>query len=96
MKVTRVGAREARSSFSELLGRVRYGDEVVIVERSGKPMAAMIPVEVYEREVAASQGQPAEVSPLVVSEGREGGRKLADPMAMLPLIVERIVRGFQP
>lgn len=48
----RVGAREARSKFSDLLGSVRFGNEEVIVERSGKPMAAMIPMETYERLVA--------------------------------------------
>jgi prevent-host-death family protein len=47
-----VGAREARSRFSELIGSVRFGNEEVIVERSGKPMAAMIPIETYERLVA--------------------------------------------
>ena len=47
-----VGAREARSRFSELIGSVRFGKEEVIMERSGKPMAAMIPIETYERLVA--------------------------------------------
>ena len=44
-----VGAREARSRFADLIGSVRYGNEEVILERSGKPMAAMIPIETYER-----------------------------------------------
>ena len=48
----RISAREARSKFSDLMGSVRYGGEEVIVERSGSPMAAVIPVEVYERLVA--------------------------------------------
>jgi prevent-host-death family protein len=48
----RVGAREARSKFSELIGSVRFGSEEVIVERSGKPMAAMIPIDMYERLIA--------------------------------------------
>jgi prevent-host-death family protein len=47
-----VGAKEARSRFSELIGSVRFGNEEVILERSGKPMAAMIPIEMYERLVA--------------------------------------------
>jgi prevent-host-death family protein len=47
-----IGAREARSRFSDLIGSVRYGNEEVILERSGKPMAAMIPIETYERLVA--------------------------------------------
>jgi prevent-host-death family protein len=44
-----IGAREARQRFADLLGRVGYGGEVAIVERSGKPMVALIPVEVYEQ-----------------------------------------------
>ena len=45
----RMGAREARASFAELLGRVKYGGETFIVERSGKAMAALVPIQVYER-----------------------------------------------
>ena len=48
----RIGAREARNKFSELLGSVRFGKEEVIMERSGKPMAALIPMETYERLIA--------------------------------------------
>lgn len=47
--VVRMGAREARQKFSELLGRVHYGGETVILESSGKPMAAVIPLETYEK-----------------------------------------------
>lgn len=47
-----LGAREARRRFSELLGRVGFAGEYVIVQRSGRPMAAMVPVEVYERLIA--------------------------------------------
>lgn len=47
-----IGAREARSNFSDLLGSVHYSGQVVIVERSGKPMAAVIPVEMYQQLIA--------------------------------------------
>lgn len=47
-----VGAREARQRFADLLGRVGYGKEVAIVERSGKPMMALIPIELYDQLVA--------------------------------------------
>ena len=47
--VVRMGAREARQKFSELLGRVHYGGETVILESSGKPMAAVIPLATYEK-----------------------------------------------
>lgn len=45
--VRRYGAREARNKFADLLGRVGYGGEVVIVERSGKPVAVVVPVDMY-------------------------------------------------
>jgi prevent-host-death family protein len=44
-----MGAREARQRFSELLGRVHYGGETVILESSGKPMAAVVPLEIYSQ-----------------------------------------------
>ena len=47
-----IGSKEARNKFSELLGSVRFGKEEVIMERSGKPMAAMIPIETYELVIA--------------------------------------------
>jgi len=47
-----IGAREARSQFAELLGRVHFGGETVIVERSGKPMVAVIPVAMFQRLMA--------------------------------------------
>ena len=53
----RVGAREARSKFADLLGSVHYGGQVVIIERSGKPMVAVIPVEMYEQVVAEREAR---------------------------------------
>ncbi len=46
-----VGTREVRNNLSDLIGRVHYGGETVIVERSGKAMVAMISVELFERLV---------------------------------------------
>lgn len=48
-EIKRMGAREARNNFSDLVGSVHYGHETVIVERSGKPMVAVIPVALYEQ-----------------------------------------------
>jgi len=50
--VERIGSRDARRMFADLLGRVRYGGEVIIVERSGTPMAAMVPIELAEQLLA--------------------------------------------
>lgn len=48
----RISAKEARTRFADLVGSVHYGGEEVIVERSGRPVAAVIPVEMYQRLVA--------------------------------------------
>jgi prevent-host-death family protein len=52
-----IGAREARQNFADLLGRVGYGKEAAIVERSGKPVVAMIPVDLYEQLVAEREAR---------------------------------------
>jgi prevent-host-death family protein len=51
----RLGAREARAQFADLLGQVHYSNETVIIERAGKPMAALVPLEVVEQYVAARE-----------------------------------------
>jgi prevent-host-death family protein len=50
--VERMGAREARNKFADLLGNVHYGGQVIIVERFGSPMVAVIPAEMYQRFIA--------------------------------------------
>jgi len=57
MVVVRVSAKEARNRFADLLGSVHYGQQVVIVERSGRPMVAVIPVELYERVMAEREAR---------------------------------------
>jgi len=55
--IVRMGAKEARKNFADLLGSVHYGQQVVIVERSGRPMVAVIPVEMYERLMAEREAR---------------------------------------
>lgn len=45
----RISARDARAQFSEILGIVRFGKETVIVEKQGKPVVAIIDIDLYER-----------------------------------------------
>ena len=52
-----VSEREARQRFADLFGRVGYGKEVAIVERSGKPMMALIPIELYQQLVAEREAR---------------------------------------
>lgn len=44
-----LGAREVRANFADIFGRVHYGGETVIVERSDKPMVAVISIDLNER-----------------------------------------------
>ena len=55
--VKRMGAREARNNFSQLLGQVHSEGQVVIVERFGRPMVAIIPMDDYERLVAEREAR---------------------------------------
>jgi len=55
--VKKIGAREARNNFSELLGQVHFGGQVVIVERFGRPMVAVIPVEDYQQLIAEREAR---------------------------------------
>jgi prevent-host-death family protein len=57
MVTKRIGAREARQKFSDLVGTVHYGGQTVIIERSGKPMVAVIPVEVYQQLIAEREAR---------------------------------------
>lgn len=47
--VKRVPALKARQQLGTLLDDVRYRGTEVIVERSGRPVAVVVPIEAYER-----------------------------------------------
>jgi len=45
----RIHASGVRNRIGEILARVRYGGELVLVERRGKPVAAILSIEEYHR-----------------------------------------------
>lgn len=45
----RISAGDARAQFAEILGMVRFGKETVIVEKQGKPVVAIIDIDLYQR-----------------------------------------------
>jgi len=55
--VKTMGAREARNNFSQLLGQVHFGGQVVIVERFGRPMVTIIPLKDYQRLIAEREAR---------------------------------------
>ncbi len=66
-----VGAAEARTLFGELMARVSYGGERVIVKRRGKPAVAMISIEDLRHLEAMEDARDAELFRLAkeTSEG---------------------------
>ena len=43
-----IGVSEARETFAELVNRVAYGRERVLVARRGRPIAAIVPIDDVE------------------------------------------------
>ena len=60
-----VSVAEAKKHFSELLGRVAYGGERILISKRGKPMAVLVPPgqPTAERSFAGIQGWLEEDDP---------------------------------
>jgi prevent-host-death family protein len=68
--VRRLSAKEARDRFAEILGQVHFGKDTVIVEKAGKPVAAVIDMERYER-LARAWDEPFDVLDRIRTRNRE-------------------------
>ena len=44
-KSASVSVANAKRGFSDLLGRVAYGGETIVITRRGRPMARLVPVD---------------------------------------------------
>ena len=47
MEIT-LGVTKARKIFSQLVEKVQYQGDAFMIQRHGKPAAALVPVQVYE------------------------------------------------
>lgn len=55
----RVSAAEAKAKLSELVARVAYAGETYVIERRGKPLAALVAVDDLRRlEEGRARSQP--------------------------------------
>ena len=50
-----VSVTDARAQFSELVNRVGYGKERIILTRHGKPLVALLPAEAVTEQAATDQ-----------------------------------------
>ncbi len=51
-----VPVTEARAAFSELINRVGYGGEHVILTRHGKPLVALVPAAEVQETATETEG----------------------------------------
>lgn len=47
-EATAVNVSEAKRHFSDLLGRVAYGGESILITRRGRPMARLVPPTAFQ------------------------------------------------
>jgi prevent-host-death family protein len=60
---------EARAQFSELINRVGYGGERIVITRHGKPLIALVPAS--EAALAGETADDAEMVVLDLASSRE-------------------------
>jgi prevent-host-death family protein len=51
-----VNVAEAKKHLSELLGRVAFGKEHILITKRGKPMARLVPAEEEIKHLAEAKG----------------------------------------
>ena len=51
-----INVADAKKRFSELLGKVAYGREQIVITKRGRPMARLVPTEQSEKHLGDVQG----------------------------------------
>ncbi|MDT0414995.1 type II toxin-antitoxin system Phd/YefM family antitoxin [Streptomyces sp. DSM 41982] len=69
----------ARAELADLINRVVYGEERVVVTRHGKPLAALVPAADLDRLAALDAAEAAEAAEIPTSLG--GVTTLPEPAA---------------
>ena len=58
-----ISVAEAKKHFSELLGKVAYGKEQILITKRGQPMARLVPADHTERHLGDVKGWLDEKDP---------------------------------
>jgi prevent-host-death family protein len=67
--LARVSTTDARKDFADLLNRAAYGDEQILVERHGKPVAALISAERLEELEAIEDAMDGRAADQALDDG---------------------------
>jgi prevent-host-death family protein len=70
-----ITSRELRAGLADTLNRVAYGRERVLIERNGKPVAALVPVEDLEAIEAHEDAEDVADLKAALAEAQERGTK---------------------
>ena len=71
--MARMTVAEAKNHFSDVLRRAEYGGERVIVERHGKPVAAIVSTDDLQRLEAAEDATDLRDARAALAEAKEQG-----------------------
>jgi len=105
--MTSISVAEARQRLSELMARVAFGHQRIVIERRGKPLAALVSVADLERLEdldAAGQDLPARMRAALqtADEARRsqseerGGAPLPDSAELIREMREERLRAIDP
>ena len=67
---------QARAEFADLVNRVVYGDERIVMTRHGKPLVALVSAADLERLEALDAEVPRNVTRITVTPTSAGDRRL--------------------
>jgi len=73
MTTTHISTIEAKEEFSELINRVSHGKEQIIFTRRGKEIAALIPLEDYQKLQTSQRKSDLEEAVSALQEARSQG-----------------------
>ena len=70
-----IEAMEARRQFGGLLNETYYGKKTTVIRRAGKPLAALVPLEIFEALTTVADKDIELYTPTRVSELLKADKK---------------------
>lgn len=70
-----IEAMEARKQFGGLLNEAYYGKRATVIRRAGKPLAALVPLEIFEALTTVADKEIELYTPTRVNEFLQADKK---------------------